>query len=70
MTSLALIGKPFLTLDEAANLTRCSVCTVRRAISARRLAVIRPSGRCGRTLIRAEDLLAWLERSRVAAIGE
>lgn len=63
-------GKVYLTIREAAVIARCSTDTIRRAIYSRRLACVKPSGRHGRTLIRAQDLHAWLERSRVAAIGE
>ncbi|MFZ3377357.1 MAG: helix-turn-helix domain-containing protein [Chthoniobacterales bacterium] len=65
-----MFGKAFLTLDEAADVARCSACTIRRAIAARRLACVKPGGRYGRTLIKATDLMSYLERSRIAAIGE
>lgn len=63
-------GKAYLTVNDAASVVRCSPDTIRRAIYSRRLACVKPSGRHGRTLIRTQDLDAWLERSRIAAIGE
>jgi excisionase family DNA binding protein len=45
------IGKLYLTISEAAVIARCSPCTIRRAIARRALAVVKPNGRHGRTLI-------------------
>jgi excisionase family DNA binding protein len=63
-------GRAFLTVDEAADIARCHPATIRRAISARRLAVCKPNGKHGRSLIRTVDLMSWLDRSRIAAVGE
>src|SRR5438552_2320344 len=66
----SVIGKAYVTINEAADFARCHPATIRRAISRRALAVCKPNGKHGRTLIRVTDLMAWLERSRIAAIGE
>jgi excisionase family DNA binding protein len=63
-------AKAFVTVEEAAVIARCHPATIRRAIARRALAVYKPNGKHGRTLIRVIDLIAWLERSRIAAIGE
>lgn len=64
------LGKAFLTIPEAADIARCHPATIRRAITARRLAVCKPNGKHGKSLIRTVDLEAWLERSRISAVGE
>jgi excisionase family DNA binding protein len=69
-TTLQTIGKPFLTLDEAAGIARSSKVTLRRAIVARRLSACKPNGKFGKTLIRAQDLARYLEGSRLLAVGE
>jgi excisionase family DNA binding protein len=66
----AIIGRSFLTVSEAADIARCSAVTIHRAVAARRLAVVKPSGKHGRSLIRTSDLESWLARSRIAAVGE
>jgi hypothetical protein len=66
----SIIGKAVLTIPEVADFCRCSEATVRRAIAARRLAVCKPNGKHGRSLVRTIDMMSWLERSRIAAIGE
>lgn len=66
----SVIGKAYLTVNEAADIARCHPATIRRAIAARRLAVCKPNGKYGRSLIKTADLMAWLERSRIAAVGE
>ncbi len=63
-------GRAYLTVNDAAAIIQASPDTIRRAIYSRRLASVKPNGRHGRTLIRASDLDAWLERSRISAIGE
>ena len=63
-------GKVYLTLEEAADIVRCHPVTIRRAVTRRALAVCKPNGKKGRSLIRTVDLETWLDRSRVAAIGE
>ena len=65
-----ITGKAYVTINEAANFARCHPATIRRAISRRALAVCKPNGKHGRSLIRTVDLMAWLERSRIGAIGE
>jgi excisionase family DNA binding protein len=65
-----LASKVYLTVPEVAQIMRVSVATVRRAIARRAVAAHKPSGRHGRTLIRAVDLMAFLARSRIGAIGE
>lgn len=65
-----MLGKAYLRIDEVAQLLRCSTITVRRAVAARRLAVHKPAGLRGRTLISAVDLESYLNRCRVAAVGE
>jgi len=60
----------YLTLQESANVARCSKVTIRRAIAARRIAFVKLSGKYGRTLIAVPDLEAWMQRSRVSAVGE
>ena len=62
--------RPFHTIKQAADFLGCSVATIRRAVQSRRLAAHKPMGRAGMVLIKHEDLIAWLERSRVAAVGE
>jgi excisionase family DNA binding protein len=60
----------YLKVAEAAELCRCSQDTIRRAISARRLTCVKPSGKFGRTLIRPRDLEAYMLRATRYAIGE
>jgi excisionase family DNA binding protein len=70
MVTMMFDGKAYVTIDEAADFARCHPATIRRAIARRALAVCKPNGKHGRSLIRTIDLMAWLERSRIAAIGE
>lgn len=63
-------GRAFLTVVECSEILRCSPISVKRAIASRRLACIKPSGRRGRTLISTTDLQSYLQRCRVAAVGE
>jgi excisionase family DNA binding protein len=65
-----MTNKAYVTIKEAADFCRCSQATIRRAIARRALAVYKLNGKHGRTLIRVTDLMAWLERSRIAAVGE
>lgn len=68
--ALPSAGKAYLTVDETAEIARCSPYTVRRAIAGRRLTCIKPNGRMGRTLIRPCDLDAWMQRGTQYAVGE
>jgi excisionase family DNA binding protein len=63
-------GKAYLTVDETAEIARCSPCTVRRAIARRALTAIKRNGRMSRTLIRPADLEAWMRRGTQYAVGE
>jgi hypothetical protein len=65
-----LIGKPYLLLSEVAILARCSEVTVRRAVQNKRLSVCKPNGKFGRSVFRREDVLYWLDGSRILAIGD
>jgi hypothetical protein len=65
-----IIGKAYVTINEAADFARCHPATIRRAIAARRLAVCKPNGKHGRSLIKTADLWSWLDRSRISAVGE
>lgn len=69
MTSLSF-GKHLLTEAEVAQLLRCSVVSVRRLLRRRALARVKPFGPRGKTLVRAIDLQAYLDRSRLSAVGE
>jgi excisionase family DNA binding protein len=60
----------YLTIPETADVLRCSSCTIRRAIASRRLACIKPGGKYGHVLVRAVDLETYLQRYRIAAVGE
>ena len=62
--------KPILTIEEAAAETIRSHWTLRRAISRRELATFRPGGARGKIYIRREDLNAYINRFRTAALGE
>jgi Helix-turn-helix domain len=66
----SIVGKAYVTIDESADFARCHPATIRRAISRRALAVCKPNGKHGRSLIRTVDLMNWLDRSRIAAVGE
>lgn len=68
-TKLPSSGKAFLSLVEAQSLTGISAWTLRRDITARRLACVRRGTR-GKIRISVADLEAYLTRCRVAAIGE
>jgi excisionase family DNA binding protein len=63
-------GKPLLTIMEAADYLRCSQATVRRLIASRRLSSIKRAGEYSRSLIWASDLESYLNRSRIAAVGD
>jgi hypothetical protein len=65
-----IIGKAYVTINEAAAFARCHPATIRRAIARRALAVCKPNGKHGRSLICTVDLMAWFDRSRIAAVGE
>jgi excisionase family DNA binding protein len=65
-----MTDKAFLTVQESAAIARCHPGTIRRAIRTKRLAAYKPGGSHGRTLVRTIDFTAWLERSRIAAVGE
>lgn len=67
---LPSLAKALLTLTEAEQATGISSWTLRRDISARRLACIRRGGRRGKILLSVADLEDYLERYRIAAIGE
>jgi excisionase family DNA binding protein len=70
ITTLDTTAKAYLTLDEAAQVARSSKVTLRRAIAARRLSVLKPNGKFGKTLIRPGDLSHYLEGTRRIAVGE
>lgn len=70
ITTLETTGKAYLTLNEAAEIARSSKPTLRRAIAAKRLSVIKPNGRFGKTLIRPSDLSRYLDGSRRLAVSE
>lgn len=70
MTSLSNPAKEFLTLAEAAEISRRSIVTLRRAITARRLAALKPGGKYGKTFVRPVDLTRYMESNRIVAIGE
>lgn len=72
MNSLAItkIPKLLLTLKEAALALGVSEWTVRREVTARRLACVRSRLNRGKIMILREDLAAYVQRNRVAAIGE
>jgi excisionase family DNA binding protein len=65
-----MIGKAYLLISEAAEIARCSPCTIRRAIARRALTAIKRNGRMSRTLIRPADLDAWMQRGTHYAVGE
>jgi hypothetical protein len=67
---MSAVGRAYLTIEESADIARCHPVTIRRAILARRLAVSKPNGKHGRSLIRTADLMSWLDGSRIAAVGE
>ena len=62
--------KVTLTLEEAALESGINSWSLRRLIRSRKLAVVRPGGSHGKIYIRRSDLEAFLDRSRVKAIGE
>jgi hypothetical protein len=68
-TTLSSIGKVFLTVPETAEICRCTPITIRRAIAAKRLTVVKNS-RYSRTLIRPSDLEAYIRRATQYAVGE
>ncbi len=61
---------PFLTLKQAVDETGIPESTFRRAIYARRLAILRTGSVKGRIRIARADLEAFVDRCRVPAVGE
>ena len=55
----------FLRYEEAAQLLRCSVQTLRKKVAHREVPFIKPFGRKGAVLFSERDLLAFLEAKRV-----
>ena len=58
-TTIESTGKAYLTLEEAAQIARSSIGTLRRAIASKRLAACKPNGKYGRTLVRRQDLTRY-----------
>lgn len=69
-TNTESTGKAYLSLNEAAAIVQLSTVTLRRAIKAKRLAVCKPNGKFGKSLIRRLDLIQYVEGARRAAVGE
>jgi excisionase family DNA binding protein len=67
---MSTVGVAYLKIEEAAEIARCSPCTIRRAIARRALTCVKPGGRMGRTLVRPRDLEAWMLRNTQYAVGE
>jgi excisionase family DNA binding protein len=62
--------KTYLTIEEAAEVMRCSTITLRRAIKAKRLTCVKPNGKMSRTIIQLSDLEAYIRRGTHYAVGE
>lgn len=56
--------EPYLTVEDAAAIARCSAKTIRRAIYAGQLRAFRPATR---VLLREADVRAWVESRSAAA---
>jgi Helix-turn-helix domain len=70
------VGRAYFNLRQASDYTGQSEVTLRRAMRDRRLAYLRPNegrgpnGSTGRVYFLLRDLVRYMERNRIAAVGE